>query len=89
MARASVWQLLPAVRKFKPDAIFVSAGFDAHVDDPLAGVRLTDDDFAWITAEVCRLGGGRLPIISCLEGGYNVDVLPKSVRAHLGALMKS
>lgn len=45
-----------------------------------------DDDFEWITAELAKLGGGALPIISVLEGGYNVEVLPGSVRAHLRAL---
>ena len=80
--------LLPAVKAFEPEVIFVSAGFDAHVNDPLAQVRLTDDDFAWITKEVSSLAADR-PVISVLEGGYNVAQLEKSVRAHLKALMGS
>ena len=82
--------LLPAVRQFEPDAIFVSAGFDAHVDDPLASLTLTEDDFAWITAEVVGLSaGGSIPIISVLEGGYDVDALERSCRAHVRALIHS
>jgi acetoin utilization deacetylase AcuC-like enzyme len=85
------WQstILPAVREFEPEAIFLSAGFDAHADDPLASMQLTDDDFSWITAQCCALGGGSLPIISVLEGGYNIDALEGSVRAHLDALVHS
>uniref|UniRef100_A0A7S2BPN0 Histone deacetylase domain-containing protein n=1 Tax=Haptolina brevifila TaxID=156173 RepID=A0A7S2BPN0_9EUKA len=84
-----VWrqELLPRVREFDPEAIFLSAGFDAHADDPLSSVRLSDDDFAWLTTEVVKIGGGTLPIISVLEGGYNVQRLQRSVRAHLKALM--
>ena len=82
--------LLPAVRRFKPDAIFISAGFDAHAEDPLASVELSDEDFSWITKEiVSTVGNGRLPIISVLEGGYNVVSLERAVRAHLEALMKA
>jgi len=82
------WQddLLPAVVEFKPEAIFLSAGFDAHHADPLASMTLTEDDFEWITAEVTKFG---LPIISVLEGGYNVDALVPCVKAHLQALIRS
>ena len=62
---------------------------DAHGADPLASLALTDDDFAWLTREIAMLGGGELPIVSVLEGGYNVDVLVGSARAHLGALIRS
>jgi acetoin utilization deacetylase AcuC-like enzyme len=79
-------QLLPAVRAFRPDAIFISAGFDAHADDPLSGTRLCDDDFAWLTSEVTAIGK---PIISVLEGGYNVDRLERSVKTHVAALINS
>ena len=81
--------LLPQVRAFEPQAIFISAGFDAHEKDPMATVRLSDDDFAWITSELTAVCGGGLPIISVLEGGYNVDQLPQSVKAHLNALIHS
>uniref|UniRef100_A0A7S0Q6Z4 Histone deacetylase domain-containing protein n=1 Tax=Coccolithus braarudii TaxID=221442 RepID=A0A7S0Q6Z4_9EUKA len=81
--------LLPAVRSFRPDAIFISAGFDAHSDDPLSSIKLTDEDYAWLTTKVVNLCGGRLPIVSVLEGGYNVDRLPKSVRRHVHAMIHS
>jgi len=83
------WQktLLPAVRAFEPEAIFLSAGFDAHAEDPMASMALTDDDFAWITTEVAALGDGQLPIISVLEGGYNIVALERAVRRHVGALI--
>jgi acetoin utilization deacetylase AcuC-like enzyme len=74
--------------KFKPDLIILSAGFDSHVDDPLGQLLLEDADFAAMTRaakqwarEAC---GGRL--ISCLEGGYNLDTLGATVRAHVRAL---
>ena len=81
--------LLPQIRAFEPQAIFISAGFDAHEKDPMASLRLSDDDFEWITSELTSVGGGELPIISVLEGGYNVDALPHSVKAHLHALIHS
>ena len=64
-----------------------SAGFDAHVDDPLATLTLTEEDFEWITAEVAALCGRTIPIISVLEGGYDVDALERSARAHARALI--
>jgi len=64
--RAWAEDLLPAVRAFDPEAIFLSAGFDAHADDPMASLQLREDDFAWLTAEAAALGGGTLPIISVL-----------------------
>ena len=79
--------LLPAVRAFDPEAVFLSAGFDAHADDPMASLQLREDDFAWLTAEAAALGGGALPIISVLEGGYNLDALVSSARAHVRALI--
>ena len=81
--------LLPTIAEFEPEVIFLSAGFDAHLDDPLASMELSDDDFEWITTEVAALGGGNLPIVSVLEGGYNVDALEGAVRAHLHALINS
>jgi acetoin utilization deacetylase AcuC-like enzyme len=75
--------LLPVVQSFRPGAIFVSAGFDGHADDPLAGLELTDADYEWLTREIAKLN---LPVISVLEGGYNLEALPRSVRAHLRAL---
>ncbi len=77
-----------AVRGFQPGLILISAGFDAHRDDPLAGMDLTADGFAALTARVRvwadRYAAGR--IIACLEGGYHLEALPRSVAAHLGGL---
>jgi acetoin utilization deacetylase AcuC-like enzyme len=76
--------------KFKPDLIFISAGFDAHEADPLGQLLLTDEDFTQMTrtvkewaADACN---GR--VISCLEGGYNLGTLGATVRAHVRELMK-
>ena len=76
--------------KVKPDIIFISAGFDAHLDDPLGQLRLEDPDFISMTStikdwadEVC---GGR--IVSCLEGGYNLETLGGTVAAHVGELAR-
>jgi len=69
-------ECLPALREFKPDMIFISAGFDAHRDDPLASLALEEEDFAWITSALVDIANehasGRL--VSMLEGGYNVTV---------------
>ncbi len=75
-------------RNFQPDLIFISAGFDAHETDPLGQLKLQDDDFAQMTKTVKEWArdvcGGRL--VSCLEGGYNLQTLPGTVETHLRAL---
>jgi len=82
---------LPALRKFKPELLLVSAGFDAHRDDPLADIALVEDDYRWITEELTGIAaefcGKRL--ISALEGGYNLEALAKSVAAHVVALLRA
>ncbi len=82
-------RILPGLRAFRPDLILVSAGFDAHERDPLASLRLVEDDYAWITRELCavagELCGGRL--VATLEGGYDLEALAASVSAHVGELM--
>jgi acetoin utilization deacetylase AcuC-like enzyme len=82
---------LPALRKFKPELLLVSAGFDAHRDDPLAGIELLEDDYRWLTEELIEIAaaccGGRL--ISALEGGYNLQALARSVAAHVGVLLQA
>ena len=80
--------LMPIARQFDPQLVLISAGFDAHVADPLAACKLSDDDFKWITREVGAIAAGK-PVVSVLEGGYNVDQLERSVRAHIKALMSS
>jgi acetoin utilization deacetylase AcuC-like enzyme len=81
--------VLPAVEKFAPDFIFISAGFDAHQLDPLANLRLTEEDYGWVTGEVCKIAekhcDGR--VVSTLEGGYNLEALAESAKAHVRALM--
>lgn len=81
--------ILPRLIGFAPDAIVISAGFDAHWRDPLASLNLTEMDFAWITAEImeiaARSAGGR--IISVLEGGYDLEGLGASAAAHVATLM--
>lgn len=80
---------LPALERFQPQLIFFSAGFDAHRDDPLAGLNLVEEDFVWVTSEVMEIAErhaqGR--VVSTLEGGYDLDALGRSVVAHVSALM--
>jgi len=81
-----VWK--PRLDEFRPQAIFISAGFDAHRADDMAGLRWVEADYAWITRRLCedseRLCGGR--IVSCLEGGYHLFHLARSVAAHVREL---
>ncbi|MBV1789836.1 histone deacetylase family protein [Marinobacterium sp. D7] len=80
---------LPALQRHRPDMIFVSAGFDAHRDDPLAELLLEDEDFGWLGELIVDAGqrycGGR--IVSVLEGGYNLAALGRSVEQYLKALI--
>jgi acetoin utilization deacetylase AcuC-like enzyme len=84
-------RVLPSLRSFGPDIIIISAGFDAHQDDPLANLRLTEPDFAWATSKVAEIADkhaqGRL--VSMLEGGYNLAALARSVGVHVKALMEA
>jgi len=79
---------LPALDAHRPEIIFVSAGFDAHRDDPLANLQLTEADYAWVTRELVgiarRHAGGR--IVSTLEGGYELSALGRSAVEHIRAL---
>ncbi|MBP7132348.1 MAG: histone deacetylase family protein [Aquabacterium sp.] len=74
---------------FRPEMIFISAGFDAHREDDMGGLQLVEADYAWITAKIVevaqRFANGR--VVSCLEGGYNVSALARSVAAHVRALL--
>jgi len=84
-----VAELWPALERFAPELIVISAGFDAHHLDPLGGLNLQDDDFHWVTAELRRMADthceGR--IVSILEGGYSLQGLASGAQAHLRALM--
>jgi acetoin utilization deacetylase AcuC-like enzyme len=79
---------LPALDRFKPDMIFVSAGFDAHRDDDMAQLQLEDEDYVWITRQIKALAAkyshGR--IVSALEGGYELKSLARCVAAHIRVL---
>ena len=79
---------MPALEEFKPEMIFISAGFDAHRDDELGQLGLVESDYEWITWRIkdvaARHAGGR--IVSCLEGGYNLAALARSVGVHLRVL---
>jgi len=81
-------QWLPLLEKFRPQMIFVSAGFDAHRDDDLGRLGLVEADYEWITRRLMdvakRHAQGR--IVSCLEGGYNLDALARSAAAHVRVL---
>lgn len=83
-------RVLPAIDRFRPDLIIISAGFDAHHRDPLAEINLEESDFSWATAELMdragRYGSDRL--VSLLEGGYDLQGLALSVAAHVGRLMR-
>jgi acetoin utilization deacetylase AcuC-like enzyme len=83
--------ILPALAAFRPDFILISAGFDAHRDDPLAGLNFTDEDFAWATHEIRAIAqahcDGRL--VSTLEGGYDLGAVASSASAHVRELMKA
>lgn len=82
-------QLLPTVAGFKPQMVFISAGFDGHRRDPLADLRLEADDFGWLTGQLLDIANrhaqGRL--ISTLEGGYDLQALRECSIAHLSALL--
>jgi acetoin utilization deacetylase AcuC-like enzyme len=84
-------RILGPLHNFAPDFVFISAGFDAHQDDPLGGLRLVEPDFGWATeqlAEVARRhANGR--VVSMLEGGYNLTGLARSVAVHVKTLMQT
>src|SRR5438132_8275975 len=81
-----IW--MPALDELEPQMIFVSAGFDAHVEDDMAGLRFTEADYAWVTQRIKEVadkyGGGK--IVSVLEGGYALSALGRSVVTHLKVL---
>jgi acetoin utilization deacetylase AcuC-like enzyme len=80
-------EILPAVKDFSPDMVFLSAGFDAHADDPLATLNLDADDFKWITEAILEIGD--MPVVSVLEGGYDINSLGLSAHKHVQALVET
>jgi acetoin utilization deacetylase AcuC-like enzyme len=87
----AAWEarILPALDAFAPDFLLISAGFDAHLRDPLAQLRLIEPDFVWVTEKLLEAAakhtGGRL--VSTLEGGYDLDALASSTAVHVATLM--
>ena len=83
--------LVPAVDTFKPEFVLISAGFDAHEDDPLASMAITTEGYGELTRMVSGIANthchGR--IVACLEGGYNLRALATSVEQHILALMEA
>ena len=79
---------LPQLAKFKPQLILVSAGFDGHVLDPMANLKLHENDYAWITAELVKIADHYADgkIVSVLEGGYDLGALSMSAREHIKTL---
>ncbi|MEO5700439.1 MAG: histone deacetylase family protein [Casimicrobiaceae bacterium] len=86
-AVTSKW--LPALEAFRPEMLFISAGFDAHREDPLAGLQFSDADYAWVTRELVAVANrhaqGR--IVSSLEGGYALAALGRSAAEHVRELL--
>ena len=84
-------EMLPALERFAPELLIISAGFDAHELDPLGGLAFTDADYAWITRELMavadRCAASR--VISVLEGGYSLEGLASGSAAHVRALMQA
>jgi acetoin utilization deacetylase AcuC-like enzyme len=76
--------VFPALEAWGPELLLISAGFDAHADDPLAGLEWQAEDYAWLTRHLCEFAGGR--VVSTLEGGYDLDALADCVAAHVGVL---
>ena len=84
-------QVFPRLRAFKPELIIISAGFDAHAEDPLAQLEWQTEDFAWLTRQLCAIAeevcGGR--VVSTLEGGYDLGALAAGAKAHVEELIEA
>jgi acetoin utilization deacetylase AcuC-like enzyme len=82
--------VLPALRAFNPDIIMISAGFDAHVADPIANLRLKTEDYGWVTRELLAVAAEccNHRVVSALEGGYDIDALAASVALHVRTMME-
>ena len=91
MRRAWGDLILPAVADFDPELIIVSAGFDAHRDDPLANLNWSTEDFRWVTEAICEVAANHAQgrVVSTLEGGYDLRALAESGAAHVSALKES
>ncbi len=88
LRRAAIEHWMPALRRFEPQMIFVSAGFDAHRDDDMSQLAWTDDDYGWVSQRIVEIADecaqGR--VVSMLEGGYNIAALARCAELHLRSL---
>lgn len=82
-------EMTPALRRFAPELLIISAGFDAHESDPLGGLNFTDDDYHWVTRELLAVADASAQgrVVSVLEGGYSLQGLATGTAAHVRALM--
>ncbi len=84
-------RILPALKNFNPDILFISAGFDAHRDDPLASIELVEADYLWVTDKLLDVADkhceGR--VVSMLEGGYDLTALARSCGVHVKTMMNA
>jgi acetoin utilization deacetylase AcuC-like enzyme len=83
-------RILPRLEDFRPELLIISAGFDAHMRDPLANLNLDEEDFAWATRKIMEVADGCAEgrVVSVLEGGYDLEALANSAAAHVTALMR-
>jgi acetoin utilization deacetylase AcuC-like enzyme len=83
-------RILPRLKDFRPELVIISAGFDAHMRDPLANLNLDEGDFAWATRKIMEVADGCAEgrVVSVLEGGYDLEALANSAAAHVTALMR-
>ena len=83
---SEVW--LPRLRAFAPEMIFISAGFDAHIEDDMGNLGLVESDYAWVTEHLLQIAkeSAQGRVVSMLEGGYVMSPLARSVTAHIKAL---
>ncbi len=81
--------VFPALNDFKPELLIISAGFDAHADDPLANLNFLEEDFAWVTRRLCQIANTHAEsrVVSCLEGGYDLRALSASAAVHVDELI--
>ncbi len=84
-------RIFPSLTEFNPDLLIISAGFDAHRNDPLASINLVEDDFGWITGKLLDIADKQCEgrVISVLEGGYHLEALAKSVGVHVKHLLSA
>jgi acetoin utilization deacetylase AcuC-like enzyme len=79
---------MPRLAEHRPEMVFISAGFDAHREDDMGQLGLVEDDYAWLTRRIKSVADAHAQgrMVSCLEGGYNLSALARSVEAHLRVL---